>query len=189
MANIVNLSDLKSDSGESNAPELIRISEDETLVVPFTEEMVEVNLHYCEEPEIGGYAHCNESDCVLCRAGKKPIKKYLLPVYMPASKSVGILPLSPSMKPHMLLPQIMAAIDASDEHKILMISRETPFKYTVSTSPLPESADLGEGVISKFMSSREAGQVDLETLYQKIPNKSLEMVPRIKTILELKGVA
>lgn len=189
MANIVKLKDLKSDSGEFAAPELIRISEDEKLVVPFTDEMAEVHLHYCEEPEIGGYVHCNGQDCVLCRAGRKASTKYLLPVYMPASKSVGILPLSSSMKPHMLLPQVMAAMDANDDQKLLTISKETNYKYTVSTSPLPESADLGGNVVSKFKESMDNGQVDLETLYQKIPNQSLAMVPKIKTILELKGVA
>src|SRR4051812_11402017 len=72
--------------------EVVRLSADETAVVPFTSSAVQVKLHYCDQGEMQGYVHCNGEKCALCRAGKTADERLLLPVYLPAVERIGVLP-------------------------------------------------------------------------------------------------
>src|SRR4051794_3355137 len=83
---------------------LVRLDASEIAVIPFTPEMVQVQLHYCDQAELRGYLQCNGPGCALCRAGRSRDERALLPVYLPATQCVGVLAISPSSRPGALRP-------------------------------------------------------------------------------------
>jgi hypothetical protein len=166
--------------------ELVRLDRNETPLVPFTSEGVDAHLHYCQEPEIGGYVHCNGGDCVLCRVGKKTDQRLLIPVYLPASTSVGVLPVSPSLRPHALLPQLASVVKA-DKPMVMFISREGS-RFIVSSRELKDNNDNGEAAIQKFKEDHEVGWGDLVAVYSRIENDQLAAIPEIARLLALKGL-
>ena len=58
-------------------------------MIPFTAAAEEVELHYCREPDVIDYVHCNGPACVLCQVGREKVKRQLLPVYVPAAQAAG----------------------------------------------------------------------------------------------------
>jgi len=181
----IDILDLLPDAVQESI-ELVRLGRNETPVIPFTSEAVDAHIHYCQEPEIEGYLHCNGSDCVLCRVGKNKDQRSLLPVYLPASKSVGVLPVSPSLRPHALLPQFATVLKA-DKPMVMFVSREDR-RFIVSNRELKDDNDHGEAVIKKFKEDQEAGRVDLATVYPRIENDQLAAIPEIARLLALKGL-
>src|SRR5579871_2342075 len=99
----------------------------QTPIVPFTPDVVRVPLHFCEWFEGGLYVRCNGADCILCRVGIALAERYLLPVYLPVGNAVGVLPISPSMRPGSLLPAITPALE-SEKAIVLFVSK--PDKQT-----------------------------------------------------------
>lgn len=61
----------------------VRLNEHDTAVIPVTPVMVDLTVHYCTDQDIYGYVRCNAGDCTLCRVGRKRLKRFLLPVYVP----------------------------------------------------------------------------------------------------------
>lgn len=182
----INVLDTLKAGDPTAALEVVRLNENETAIVPFSAEGETVLLHYCEEAEIGGYVQCNEDGCVLCRAGRKPDSRTLIPVYVPAARAVGVLPVSPSLRPHALLPQLQPVLTAK-KPMVAFIKKDGPAKFIVSSAELPKDADGGEEVIVAFLNRWEAGEITLESAFQKIANDQLKTVPGIARILELKG--
>src|SRR4051812_11496006 len=86
------------------ALDLVRLDSNQTAVIPFTSDGTQVAIHYCDQGDSPGYVHCNGPDCVLCRAGRKPDERVLLPVYLPAIQRVGVLAISPATAPGTLRP-------------------------------------------------------------------------------------
>jgi hypothetical protein len=182
----INLLDLVSAEAEESLPEIIRLGTDETAVMPFTADSEAVDLHYCPETEIGSYVICNGPDCVLCRIGRKKDQRLLLPVYLPTAGCVGILPVSRSLRPFALLPQISNVLKA-DTPMVMFVIREGG-KYNVSTGEVRNDVDSGEAAIKHFLDNYEAGKHDLSTVYPRIDNKQLAEVEEISRMMKLKGV-
>jgi len=182
----VNLLDALKGGEQTTVLEIVRINENETAIIPFTVEGEQVLLHYCDEPEIGGYVQCNGANCVLCLAGRKPDLRTLIPVYVPGARAIGVLPISPSLRPHALLPQFYPVLTAN-KPMVAFVKKDGPTTFLVSSSELPKDADGGEDVIVPFMTRWESGEISLESAFQKIPNEQLKMVPGIASILALKG--
>ena len=135
-----------------------------------------------------GYVQCNNAGCVLCRAGRKPDPRTLIPVYVPAARAIGVLAISPSLRPHSLLPQMQPVLTAN-KPMVAFIKKDGPAKFVVASSDLPKDADGGEAVIVPFLTRWDNGEVTLESAFQKIPNEQLKLVPGIARILGLKGGA
>jgi hypothetical protein len=186
MNNKINL--LEVTAAESVEPmlEVIRIGSDETAIIPFTADSEGVDLHYCSETEINGYMVCNGPDCILCRIGRKRDQRLLLPVYLPAAGCVGILPVSRSLRPYALLPQLSNVLKA-EKPMVMFVTREVA-KYTVSTVELQKDVDSGEAVIKRFLDDYEAGLHDFSTVYPRIDNEQLASVEAIGRMVALKGV-
>lgn len=185
--------DLLSQWGDSgNGPEskpiqLVRLDANEVAVVPFTKDVTPVKLHYCEQPEIKGYVHCNGTACVLCRAGRAVDDRVLLPVYVPGEKAVGVLPISPSSRPGALRPQIMPIL-RSGKRVAILIRKPDRARFDVSTVALSDGMDDGAKVIADFKSRWDAGEIDLALVYQRLENRDLAEVPSIASMLRLKGI-
>lgn len=185
MTEKVSLLDLVSHSEEAQL-ELVRLDQSETAIVTFTADGERVGIHFCQEQEIGGYVRCNGVGCLLCRIGKKKDERVLIPVYLPTSKAIGILPVSPSLRPHALLPQLVPLLSAS-KPSVAFVKRDGA-KFSVSTRELPEDVDAGEATIARFLEACERQEVSLPSVYQKLSNDQLAQVPEIASLAALKGV-
>lgn len=130
----VNLLDVAAAEAAESLLEVVRLGSDETAIIPFTADSEAVDLHFCSETEINSYVVCNGPDCVLCRIGRKRDQRLLLPVYLPAAGCVGILPVSRSLRPFALLPQISSVLKAG-KPIVMFVTREGA-KYNVSTAEL-----------------------------------------------------
>jgi hypothetical protein len=172
-------------NSEQPSLEPVRLGENETAFVPFTSETEEVYLHYCSEADINGYIQCNNDDCVLCRIGRKKDHKLLLPVYLPADGTIGVLPVSTSLRPYALLPQIVPILKA-EKPMVVFVTREIT-KFLISTVDLKEDLDRGEGEIKRFLEEYNKGIFRLSSIYQRIENDQLENIPEISKMLQLKG--
>ena len=184
--NKVNLLDVAAAEPGESLLEVVRLGSDETAIIPFTADSEAVDLHYCSETEINSYVICNGPDCVLCRIGRKRDQRLLLPVYLPASGNVGILPVSRSLRPFALLPQISNVLKA-DKPMVMFVTRDGA-KYIVSTAELQKDVDGGEAAIRRFLDGYEAGLYDLTSVYPRIDNEQLAAVEEIGRMMALKRV-
>jgi hypothetical protein len=169
---------------------LVRLDANEQALAPFTSEFATARLHYCDDPEIKGYVRCNagsDGGCVLCRAGRNVDERVLLPVYLPAVGSIGVLPISPSSRPGALRPQIMAAL-RSGRRLVLLVRKPDRTTYTVSILELQDGMDDGAAVVAEFRKRWDAGEVDLLAVYPKFDNRELAAIPGIARMLKIKGV-
>ena len=185
-SNKVNLLDVAAAEAADSLLEVVRLGNDENAIIVFTADSEAVDLHYCSETEINSYVICNGPDCVLCRIGRKRDQRLLLPVYLPAAGCVGILPVSRSLRPFALLPQITNILK-SDKPMVMFVTREGA-KYTVSTTNLQKDVDGGETVIKGFMDDYKAGLHGLATVYPSIDNEQLASVEEIGRMMSLKGI-
>ena len=186
MSNKVNLLDVAATESMGPTLDIVKLSRNEIPIIPFTSDSEKVDLHYCSETEISSYVVCNGSDCVLCRIGRKLDQRLLLPVYLPASGCVSILPVSPSLRPFALLPQIANVLKA-EKPLVMFVTREGA-KYTVSSFEVQKDVDSGEAAIKRFLDDYEAGIHDLSTIFPKINNEQLANVEKIDRMMTLKGV-
>lgn len=184
----VNVLDVMKPVDVSATLEVVRLSENEVAVIAFTPEGENVTLHYCDDPDINGYVQCNGDGCALCLAGKKKEQRVLLPVYVPTAHAVGVLPVSTSLRPNALMPLLQPVL-AANKPTVAFLKKDGPTKFVVSSSALPPDADGGEAVTVPFLTRWEAGEITLESAFQKIPNAQLKLVPSIARLLELKGIS
>jgi hypothetical protein len=176
------------DEREANQPlEVVRLDANETAVVPFSTDGEAVSLHYCEHKEIGGYVHCNGPDCVLCRCGRKAEERLLLPVYLPATGAVGVLPISPNSRAGALRPQLLPIL-RSGRRVALLITRPDRAKFTVSTIDLTADMDDGAAVIKSFLGKWQAGEVKLASVFPRLDNRTLADIPGVASMAKLKGI-
>ena len=177
---------LEGAGGGPAALERVRLGADEVPIIPFTAEAEEVDLHYCREPDIGDYVQCNGAGCVLCRVGREKVTRQLLPVYLPGARAVGVLPVSTSLRPGALWPQLAEAMNAG-EPRAVFVAREQGDKHRVSSVALADDVDAGVSAIRDFVAEYKAGRVALDSVYQKIGDDELARVPGIAELLKLKG--
>src|SRR5260370_8767282 len=74
----------------------VRLDGNEALLLPFTTDALPVRLHYLESPAYRGYVHCTGTGCLLCRIGRRPEERDLLPAYDAIARTVGLLPITPN---------------------------------------------------------------------------------------------
>jgi len=184
--NMKNINDYVSDEPANQPIERVRLNSDQTAIIQITPSLTEVDTHFCQESEIKNTVLCNGDDCLNCKTGKKKDTKLLLPVYLPTEDRIGVLPMSKSLRPTSLLPQI-ARIMKSGKSVVTFIVRDE-MKYTVTTSELPADINLNEEVIQNFLDNFNAGLIDLSSVYQKIDNSELALVPEIARMMVLKGI-
>lgn len=176
----------QDEASENSRPlEIVRLDGNETAVIPFTPEGTQVKLHYMDQPDVQGYVHCNGEGCVLCKAGKTADERILLPVYLPATQRVGVLPISPASRPGSLRPQIMPAL-RSGKRVVLLIRKPDRMTYRVGTVELTEDMDDGAAVIQDFVKQRKAGEVDLAGVYARMDNRDMEAIPGVAVMLRFK---
>ncbi len=180
----VNLLEIAS-SKPRGGLELIRVGGNAVVILPFTPEGEEVLLHFCEEVEIRGYVHCNGKDCILCRIGKKAETRILIPVYLPTSQTLGVLPVSNSIRPYALLPQLLPVLKSKKPAAVLL-SRESSRFMVSSPLPVKGSMDSGAEQVKAFTELDEAVRKSrLRAVFQKIENSQLSVIPEVARVLSL----
>jgi len=178
--------DERDDGGE--ALQSVRIGANEVALVPFTSETEMVRLHYCEEPEIQGYVHCNGPGCSLCCAGRAADERALLPVYQPAVQAVGVLAISTSSRPGALRPQVLPAL-RSGTRVALLVRKPDRTTFKVDAVPLKEGMDDGARTIATFLRRWQAGEVDLAAVFPRLDDRDLAAIPGIGAMLKIKGLS
>ena len=130
---------------------LLRLTHEAEFFIPFTDKGVVLAVHspLAELKALGTSAGssdviCNgdgKNACVLCDCGFRRRILFLIPVYAPAWKSVGLLKMTRSRAPHALLPQILPAIQhaRTSGFRKLKIAKTGRAEYKVSTSPVESS--------------------------------------------------
>jgi hypothetical protein len=181
-----------AETGAAGAPDLtvLRLDASDRLVIPFTTTMARVTLHYLDASAYRGYLHCQGPDCLLCRIGRQAEVRDLLPVYDPVAQAVGVLAVSPNVRPHALRPQLAAVLRRLDEGRPLLVTirRLDTARFGVGTLPLPEGADDGAARILEFTRRFESGAVDLGAVYPSLTREELMAIPEVAGALRLRGV-
>jgi hypothetical protein len=165
----------------------VSLSENQTSVILFTNGADEVQIHYCNDPDIKSYVQCNGDDCVLCQTGVKKVKMNLMPVYSPQSGEIEVLAFSENKRPGALLPQLQNVL-GSPLPQVLLISRPDNYSFELIARPVPKGVDTGRDVAEAFMVDWESDRVDLKTIYAVYSNQVLSSVPGIRRELEVRGL-
>jgi hypothetical protein len=167
--------------------ELVHFNGREVAVIPFTSTSAYVKLHYIDDPEFRGYVHCNGADCALCRLGRPVEERALLPVYLPAQGTIGVIAISPSSRPGALRPQLLPLL-RSGKQLVLFIKKQDQMTFSVGSKEVGSTQFRCDKLIADFQHKLEAGEIDLASAYPRMSNEALAKVPGIGTMLQLKGV-
>ena len=170
----------------SPALERVRLDASEVAIIPFTAEAAQVDIHYCKEPDINDYIACNGENCPLCKIGREKVTRRLLPVYLPASHAVGVLPVGTSLRPRSLWPQL-AQVLKDGSRKAIFISRLQGDSYIVRAVSLQADVEDGAEVIKTFLEDHQKGTIELDSVFPKVANEELARLPEIAAMLKLKG--
>jgi hypothetical protein len=181
------LKDFEAMPGGPPAFERVRIDASQVAIIPLTLEAEQLDLHYCREPDINDYVACNGEDCHLCQIGREKTVRQLLPVYLPASGAVGVLPIPTSLRPRSLWPQLVNVLK-DGLRKVVFISRSQGDNYSVAAVPLQADVEDGAEVIEAFLEDRRKGAIQLDSVFPKVTNEQLAAIPEIERMLKLKGI-
>jgi hypothetical protein len=176
--------------GNAATLSLIRLDANEKFLVPFTVSMARAQVHYVDASTVSGYFHGSGPDCLLCRAGLVKDVRDLWPAYDLVDRAVGVVAITPNMRPMSLRPQLMTILRQVKEASaplLLSIKYERP-KFLLSLSPLPEDADDGAEAIALFTTQLEQHQVDLGSVYPRYANEELASIAEIAARLTAKGI-
>ena len=151
---------------------LLRIMREQVVIVPFTEKGVLLATHspVAELEALGTSAEssdiiCNgkKEGCVLCECGLRRKVRFLLPIFVPACRRVGVLLSSTSRHPLALMPQVLKAMrrpQTSGPLK-LMIRKTGRAEYSVSTSPVESTKTEWDRAIAEDWHVRGLYNIDL----------------------------
>jgi hypothetical protein len=184
----VDISNISESIENSDRLEQVRISQDETFLLLFTSGSIRLSLHWVNDPEFRGFVHCNGEDCLFCRIGNKNMNKLLLPVYSFDSNAVAVLPISDSMRPHALLPQIANILESGKNlrKRLVLISKDRDHAFTVRTKKLPkDKRDEPIEKIRRFKEGHDAGEIDLTAVFQTMSDYELKQLESVRQKLEL----
>jgi hypothetical protein len=170
--------------------EAIRLDANERIVIPFTTSMQRVETHYVDFPSLQGYVRCPGDACLLCRVGRRREQRDLLPVYDPIARAVGVLAISPNIRPHALRPQLMPILrQLKAGQRVLFTVRKTDRTgYAVASRPLLEGADDGAEKVVGFLERFDAGGVELAAVYAQPSSEELANIPEVAAMLKLRGI-
>jgi hypothetical protein len=175
-------------SGSIPAPQLVELDGNERILIPFTIQIVLVTLHYLKFNSHRGYTRCGGMGCLLCALNQDRSDRHLLPVYDPLARSILLLPVSPTMRPGALAPQLAPALEElrSGRRVMLRIRKSNRTDFHVEIDTLPPIADDGASKIRPFLAVCTAGTVDLLSVYSFLTGDQLKQIPEIATMLSFR---
>jgi hypothetical protein len=192
MNNIVDITTLGQEEAPSR-PDFgrrfhkVSLSESQISVILFTKGADEAQIHYCKEPDIKSYVHCNGDDCVLCQTGVKKVKMNLMPVYSPQAGEIEVLTFTDIKRPGALLPQLQNVLGCPLP-QVLLIRRPDNYSFELIAKPVPKGVDTGMDVAEAFMAEWKSNRIDLKTIYAVYSNQVLSSLSGIRRELEVRGL-
>jgi hypothetical protein len=168
----------------------VRVDGNEKLLILFTTSMARVRLHFLDAAALRSFVHCAGGDCLLCRAGRQTETRDLLPVYDAVAQAVAVLPVSPSLRPQALRPQLAPALrQVKDGARLVLSVRKVDnVRFAVGTFPLPDDADDGADKIGAFVEQINAGTIDLGAAFPRLGAEELAAIPEVASALRMKGI-
>lgn len=193
MVNALDKWDAEIASPTASTIHLIQLGANETLLVPFTSQIGEVDVHWFNAEREFRSARCRGDGCLLCRVGNRPTLMDLLPVYDPIERGIGVLAISPSRRPESLRPRIQELFEElnelGDQRQLLIISKPAKGVHHVRWEPLAAGADDGARVIRPFLAALAAGKIDLRQVYSNPTNDELASYQEIADAMRARGIA
>ncbi len=177
-------------AGDGDVPvrqiEELRLREQPAMVLLFSDEDEEVELHYVADESVKSYVVCPGSGCPECFLGSAPVVASLLPVFDLESRTVKVLRITLSRRQGSLGLELLPFLaDPDVSNKALLISRTGP-KYFVESRPLQPEADRGQTTIQSFIDSHENG-IQLRAAFVSISAAALAETPSIRNKLDVVG--
>ncbi|HEX4610599.1 MAG TPA: hypothetical protein VH092_20585 [Urbifossiella sp.] len=168
----------------------VRLGDDATLVVPFTDRAASANRHYVKSDVGNEYVRCTGPGCLLCALRKEAQGVSLLPVYVPADAAVAVLSVGDSLRPGALGAQLGPLLDRvmAGEQLVVEVRRKRDYTYEVSAFTLPPGADDGAAAIGRFKVDLDAGRVKLEDVYPVRSRAELLNVPELGREAAMRGI-
>ncbi len=170
---------------------VIRIDESDRIFIFFTTSIARVGMHYVNAEEIRGYTQCHGESCLLCQIGRSKDTRDLVPAYDLVDREVGVLLVSPNLRPHALRPQLQPILErvGRGEPPFLVTVRKAGLaNFVVTTLPLPEGGDNGSRTIASFCDRLKSGDIELTAAIQSLPNSILADIPDIATVMRARGI-
>lgn len=172
--------------GPANQLEEQRIGADPTMIMLFTADTTDVNMHFVEDPAVRSYVICPGPGCPVCHVGSAPVLMMLLPVYDVTTRSVRVLRLPARRQQGSLLALIMShAPKGAPTNRLLAITRNG-MKYSVVAHQIAATADRGDEVIRAFLDHHAKG-LKLESAFQSMTAEELADVPQVANRLSMLG--
>lgn len=163
-----------------------RIGGDPAMVILFTSESAEAQMHFIEDPTVRGYVICPGRGCPACHAGTAPVLMLLLPVFDVTTRAVRVLRIPARRHPGSLLSLIMAHLPKDKPTNRMLAITRNGMKYSVVAHQVAPTADRGEEVIRDFLQHHEMG-LKLESAFQRVTCEELADVPQIANRLSMLG--
>jgi hypothetical protein len=169
--------------------DLVHLGDDETAMIIYDSNCMEVFVHYC--PEIGGnnYVLCNGPDCLLCSLGQTLKQQLLLPVYLPKKYCISFLPFDPNCtSSHYFFEIIVDALETEKDTMIFVTWNEDEEIYEgsimVDEENMRDIYEATEFYYSKLLTTK--GMSGNGDIYPKISNEKLAHIERIGRLMALK---
>ncbi|WP_145235431.1 hypothetical protein [Urbifossiella limnaea] len=169
----------------------VRLGEDATLIVPFTDSAALTSRHFIRSATgNGGYVRCEGGGCLLCALGKKAEDVTLLPVYVPADGAVRVLAIGDNVRPGALGPKLVPILDRvmAGEKLVVEIRRLPDFSFEVAAFPLTPGGADGAPVIAQFLANLTSGAVRLADVYPARPRAELLSIPGLAAEALMRGI-
>lgn len=180
------------DGAGAGPPDVVRLNETPVVLNVFTDRLAAVTTHYVDHPNYRGEVRCNagpEARCLLCDLRYRATRRAILAVYDVAGGLVKALPISDTLSPHALGPQIQAELQRGGlDERSLLVSRVST-RFRVESMPARAGQDRGERAIADFLRLLEAGQVSLEAAIPARPNLQLWDIPELERLAGAMGLS
>lgn len=172
------------------AVEEMRLDRNESLVRPFTTSVVGTTVHYTEFPPLRGYQRCHGEGCLLCRLGRAADRFDLLPVYDVCGRSVRVLAVSASARPHSLRAVLRPVLErvSRGEDVLVSLKKLEWARFELRTERWPEGTDRGDAAVAAFTERFEAGGIDLRSVFPLVGRDELAALPEVQTMMKVRGL-
>jgi hypothetical protein len=187
---------------------LLHLTKEAEVFIPFTDKGVLLATHspLVELKALGTATEssdiiCNgdgKNACVLCDGGFRRKVRFLLPVYAPACRSIGVISMNTSQHPLALLPQILPAVQhaRTSGFRKLTIAKTGRFEYKVSTSPVEstrteDDRDItenwrfhGKYNVDIYSWHARGGYASIASVFISMTNAELSCIPSVVNALK-----
>lgn len=163
------------------------LRDEPVIVITFTDEADEMNLHFENDPSSRGWLQCIADGCPYCLMGSKPSKFFFMPVYNIETRRVEVLRVSPLKGPGALLSVLMNHIARPDAGNCTLVLVRNDKHYSGASKPLVPGTDNGRDVVARFKEAIASG-LTIGSVVRRLTRAEIEVIPRLRPKLEVLGL-